>query len=338
MTDLVIIADDLTGAGDSATLFAERAATGITLDGAASWPELPVLAVDTDSRYTTPTEAARRVAAAAERARGLGARAYKKIDSLLRGNVAAEVAAAARALGSAERPALAVVAPAFPSTGRTTVEGVVLVHGEPLPAPQHGRVAAVLAEADLTTAGAPLDRQGGPAALAELLASAWGDGVDAVVVDAVADKDLARVVQATAKLDFPVLLVGSGGLARPLRTLVPLSQAPSVAAADIQGPVLVVVGSYAEQARAQREELVRAGFGEVFLEPPISRPRRRPCGKGWELAMSSWLPILDCRSAERTPSRSPRPWPRPPWPSSTTSGCWWPPAERRRDPSSRPRE
>jgi uncharacterized protein YgbK (DUF1537 family) len=267
MTDLVIIADDLTGAGDSATLFAERAATGITLDGAASWPELPVLAVDTDSRYTTPTEAARRVAAAAERARGLGARAYKKIDSLLRGNVAAEVAAAARALGSAERPALAVVAPAFPSTGRTTVEGVVLVHGEPLPAPQHGRVAAVLAEADLTTAGAPLDRQGGPAALAELLASAWGDGVDAVVVDAVADKDLARVVQATAELDFPVLLVGSGGLARPLRTLVPLSQAPSVAAADIQGPVLVVAGSYAEQARAQREELVRAGFGEVFLEP-----------------------------------------------------------------------
>jgi len=60
--------------------------------------------VDTDSRYTTPTEAAQRVAAAAERAHGLGARVYKKIDSLLRGNVAAEVAAAARALGSAQRP------------------------------------------------------------------------------------------------------------------------------------------------------------------------------------------------------------------------------------------
>jgi 4-hydroxythreonine-4-phosphate dehydrogenase len=267
MTDLVIIADDLTGAGDSATLFAERAATGITLDAAAPWPELPVLAVDTDSRYTTPTEAARRVAAAAERALGLGARVYKKIDSLLRGNVAAEVAAAARALGSGERPALAVVAPAFPSTGRTTVEGVVLVHGEPLSAPQHGRVAAVLAEADLTTATAPLDRQGSPAALAELLASAWGDSVDGVVVDAVSDADLARVAQATADLEFPVLLVGSGGLARPLRALIPMSQAPSVAAADIQGPVLVVVGSYAEQARAQREELVRAGFGEVFLDP-----------------------------------------------------------------------
>jgi len=101
MTDLVIIADDLTGAGDSATLFAERATTGITLDAAAPWPDLPVLAVDTDSRYRIPTEAAGRVAAAAERARGLGARVYKKIDSLLRGNVAAEVAAAARALGSA---------------------------------------------------------------------------------------------------------------------------------------------------------------------------------------------------------------------------------------------
>jgi len=267
MTDLVIIADDLTGAGDSATLFAEGAATGITLDAAAPWPDLPVLAVDTDSRYAAPAEAARRVTAAAERAGALGAMVYKKIDSLLRGNVAAEVAAAARALGSGERPALAVVAPAFPSTGRTTVEGVVLVHGEPLATPAGGRVAELVAAHGLTTVAAPLDRQGGAAALAKLFTAAWGDGVDAVVVDAESDGDLGRVVEAINDLAFPLLLVGSGGLARPLRAIVPRSSASPTPATEPRGPALVVVGSYAEQARAQRKRLVGAGFGEVFLDP-----------------------------------------------------------------------
>jgi hypothetical protein len=294
---------------------------------------LPVLAVDTDSRYRVPTEAAGRVAAAAERARGLGARVYKKIDSLLRGNVAAEVAAAARALGSGDRPALAVVAPAFPSTGRTTVEGVVLVHGEPLSAPQHGRVAAVLAEADLTTARAPLDRQSRPTALAELLASAWGDGVDAVVVDAVSDADLARVAEATADLDFPVLLVGSGGLARPLRALIPMSDAPRC-----RRPAPRVRSWWWLAATpSRREPSVRSwsglGSGRSSSIQPTSQPRWRPCRKGWGLGMSSWLPILACRSAGRTPPRSPRPWLRPPWPSSTTSVSWSPPAGRRPDPS-----
>ena len=51
---------------------------------------------------------------------------YKKIDSTLRGNWAAEVAALQPLAG------VAIVAPSFPATGRTLHEARVLVHGEPL--------------------------------------------------------------------------------------------------------------------------------------------------------------------------------------------------------------
>ncbi|OAI65685.1 Hrp-dependent type III effector protein, partial [Ralstonia solanacearum] len=50
-------------------------------------------------------------------------RLYKKIDSTLRGNVAAEVAALVPVAG------LAVVAPAFPAAGRTTRNARQWLHG-----------------------------------------------------------------------------------------------------------------------------------------------------------------------------------------------------------------
>ena len=51
---------------------------------------------------------------------------FKKIDSTLRGNIAAETEAVLRAADAT----LAVCAPAFPGTGRTTVDGVQYAHGE----------------------------------------------------------------------------------------------------------------------------------------------------------------------------------------------------------------
>ena len=120
----MIQADDLTGAADTAVGFAaaglssRRAA--VARRGARSrcrrrrW-----------SPSTRPAVTSRR----RERARSGGgvvahcddrAWLYKKVDSTLRGNVAAELAAVERAL----RPSRVVVAPAFPALGRTTVDGV----------------------------------------------------------------------------------------------------------------------------------------------------------------------------------------------------------------------
>ena len=123
----VIQADDLTGAADTAVGFAAAGLETLVVpwrDGAlAEVPEAAVLAFDTASRDVDASVAADRAGAVARWfASHCDDRAwmYKKLDSTLRGNVAAELSAIERELS----PSQVVVAPAFPALGRTTVDGV----------------------------------------------------------------------------------------------------------------------------------------------------------------------------------------------------------------------
>ncbi|MFC5752797.1 four-carbon acid sugar kinase family protein [Actinomadura rugatobispora] len=259
MTEVVIVADDLTGAADSAVPFAARASTAVALDEA--WPRARVVAVDTDSRYSPEAVAAERVGKAVARGRADGARIVKKIDSTLRGNVGAEIAAAREAAGGR---VLAVVAPAFPATGRTVSGGVVRVGGEPLPGRRYGGdVVALLAAAGLRARRIGLDAVRGPG-LDARFAQALRDGLDAVVCDGETDADLRAVCDAAGD-GTATLLVGSGGLTAALaRTLGP---AEPVAVTAPAGPALVVIGSYSELARAQRAELVAGGWTPVHVGP-----------------------------------------------------------------------
>jgi len=278
MTGLVIVADDLTGAADSAALLTCRGRTSIVLDAEGEWPPDDVLAVDTDSRHCEADVAAERVAAGTRRAHRLGAQVVKKIDSTMRGNIAAELRALAGVLADEGKPTMLVVAPAFPATGRTTRGGVVHVDGRSLPANgSGGDVVALLERAGIRTHG--LDAHVDERALARLLEEAHRDGRDAVVVDAETDRHLAAVVAAARLATVPVVLVGSGGLTRPLADIPPDSSgAPSPAdragapsPADgarterRTGPTLVVVGSYADVSRLQRSRLVDAGARPVTL-------------------------------------------------------------------------
>jgi uncharacterized protein YgbK (DUF1537 family) len=119
----VIQADDLTGAADSAVGFAAAGLSTVVLP----WPfgevpEAEVVAFDTASRDVSADVAASRAGAVA---RWFSAHCdssawfYKKLDSTLRGNIAAELAAVERELS----PSRVVVAPAFPALGRTTLHG-----------------------------------------------------------------------------------------------------------------------------------------------------------------------------------------------------------------------
>jgi D-threonate/D-erythronate kinase len=116
----VIQADDLTGAADTAVGFAAAGLPTVVLpwrEGVLEQvPEAAVVAFDTASRDVAAPERAGAVAEWCDS----GAWFYKKVDSTLRGNVAAELAAVEGAL----RPSRVVVAPAFPALGRTTVDGV----------------------------------------------------------------------------------------------------------------------------------------------------------------------------------------------------------------------
>jgi len=268
VTRLVIIADDLTGAGDSAAALAEVATVSVVLDASSSWPAATVLAVDTDSRHIEPAEAAQRVSFVANRAREAGAAVLKKVDSTLRGNVGTEVRAAADALAVDGRRPLIVMAPAFPAVGRTTSAGTVLVHGRRLErGPHRGDIAVLLDAVGLSHR--TIERST-TAVLAQAMHAAFTAGLDALIVDVAVDADLDAVVRAAQSVTVPTLMVGSGGIVRPLRDRWPAEggsgdRTGSGHAAPPAGSTLFVVGSYAPEARAQCDRLVATGVSPAWI-------------------------------------------------------------------------
>ncbi|QDL69384.1 hypothetical protein DNK48_08195 [Streptomyces malaysiensis subsp. malaysiensis] len=186
--------------------------------------------MDLDSRYRPATEAAEavrealRLSSPDENAPDeLDTLVLKKIDSLLRGNVAAEIAALA------EGGAGVVLAPALPIAGRVVRSGVVHLGGvalhesdawraETLPPP--ASVAHALG--GLPTALVPLTtvRASRRTLLTALRTAAAAGRV--AICDAETDADLDAVVEAALAEGPRMRLVGSGGLAlalgRHLRT------------------------------------------------------------------------------------------------------------------------
>ena len=183
-----MIADDLTGACDAAAAFAAQGfETRVLLEpGSEAVAEAELTVVSTDSRDDVAGDAAEKAAAAC---RWMGERnisvLFKKIDSVLRGNIEAEVAAVMNACGFGS----AVLTPAFPAMGRTVRQGALRVFGKQ---PDYGP--------DLETMF-----------LSQAAVS---------VEDAETHEDLAAIVEAALARNPVPLLVGSGGLAGPTaRTL-----------------------------------------------------------------------------------------------------------------------
>jgi hypothetical protein len=117
MRNWLIIADDLTGAGDCGIAFARRGMpTNVAWGGMAGAEG--ALAINANSRGMTAEEAAACHCDLLQAVLGRpGTRLYKKIDSTLRGQPAAELAATLGALRARKMGSLAIVAPAF-SGGR----------------------------------------------------------------------------------------------------------------------------------------------------------------------------------------------------------------------------
>jgi D-threonate/D-erythronate kinase len=289
--NLVILADDLSGAADCAIGFALAGArTAVTLGAtrpAAAEP-VDVVAADTNSRRLASAAAARETIAAWHALAAPGWHLYKKIDSTLRGNWVAEVAALREVAG------LAIVAPAFPDTGRVMRDARVFVNGTPLHETDtwrlegrhvHTDVRAMLAtegiEAELVRVDA---LRGEPASLISLLHDAMRRGVHALVVDAEQRADLALLARVSTRLDGAFFWVGSGGLARELAQLSIVGrpeQPPRAAtathtrAAHRRRAVLVMAGSLSSVTRRQCERLRErcSDLVELTVPPCVLRAR-----------------------------------------------------------------
>ena len=238
---LGIVADDLSGAAECASHALLRVSRSTVVlspgpardggraggepgpDGA---PAHPVVTVDTDSRRLSAEGAVRAIRAAAPLVAGADV-VVKKVDSLLRGHVGAEVAALADALQRTP-----VVAVANPALDRVVRDGMLRVAGTPLHetdlwAIEPGAAPMTVAEAlqplaSVVVLQATLDR--GVDAVAEALAAAREAGLVAVC-DAATEADL-EVVHAAATRAPGALLVGSGALAAVAARALPADAEP----------------------------------------------------------------------------------------------------------------
>lgn len=181
---VAIIADDLTGSLDTGTPFVEAGlSVAVAIDVEAAGKALEtgaeVVVVNTASRGLPEVEAAARVRVVAETLRAAGSAIFmKKIDSRLKGNVAAESIALADVLGLKT----ILMAPAIPDQERITYRGCVVGRGVEHPLP----IAALFA----------------------------GFGRDVMVADAEDDADLDIVVAENDWLS--TLAVGARGLGSAL--------------------------------------------------------------------------------------------------------------------------
>ena len=295
----MIVADDLSGAADTAVAFARDGRRPVVRWRTAhAWLESSdppeVLALDTETRSGSAQSAAEATTLAVGAARRLDAGIlFKKIDSTLRGHVGSEVAAALDAWGT---PAMAVVAPAFPEVGRTTRLGCQLVNGTPLPA---SAIAPRLDAAGLRTQLIDLSEVRSEG-LAECLVAHSRAGVRAVVCDADCPDDLVRIARAALSRGREIVWVGSGGLARALAaeqvrdTAAPEAGRLSAALSAAGRPVLIVVGSATTTARQQAQCLADAGATRIAV--PLSALREAgPDGRDSEI-----LAVLCDRLAEGT--------------------------------------
>ena len=190
----------------------------MALDGRARL-RAPVLAIDLDTRALPEEAACAKVehAFSGRRAREADI-LFKKIDSTLRGHVAAELRAARAALGP-DRPIL--VAPAFPAQGRTVKDGRVYVNGTPL---RGGNLARVLRDGNVT------------------------------LCDAESDADLRAIARSGLALEPRPLFVGSAGLARALAAALP-RRSKTRRARLPRGEIAVVVGSASPVSARQAKRL-----------------------------------------------------------------------------------
>ncbi len=260
---LGVIADDLTGANDVGAMLHRAGLTVCVLAYGAKLEETPLcdaLVLDTNSRLLTPQQAYQRVRQAAQTLAQLGCkRFYKKLCSVFRGNIGAELDALADFL---EEHSIPVVA-AFPENGRVTRNAVHYVHGKKLEDSEfrHDPIHPMTESNLVDILRKQTERrvchigwkavQAGTKSCHEAMSASSGPGGTYFLFDAVESKDLQVIAQTVA--DRPVI-GASSALAEYVGRFVdrraprPALTLPLAAGA---GGVLSVCGSVTPQTQAQ---------------------------------------------------------------------------------------
>jgi 4-hydroxythreonine-4-phosphate dehydrogenase len=282
---MLILADDLSGAADCGVACVSAGLnTVVVLKETDGDVATDVLSLDADTRRMDPDAAASEVGKIVRKyASNQDLLLYKKIDSTLRGNVAVELAAALDTYRSVQEDkvgTVAVMAPAFPAIGRTTVNGIQLAHGQPLHDLDIWRLQGItgrayipdmLRGAGLKCALLQLDviRSTHDALSYQMKLSA--NESDVLVCDAETDADLRSIASASMDLERKPIWVGSAGLAYQLPNAAGIASTMKVEPITLPphpGPLLFVIGSLSRNSIEQVRILISSSETLALSVPP----------------------------------------------------------------------
>ncbi len=315
---LLILADDLTGAADSAARCHHAGlAAHVALRVAAGPLPVGALAFTTDSRYLTAAAAAEQVRYVLTMFSGPQAahlpinqesptnQWYKKIDSTLRGNIGAELDAMLEILTPPGAQPCAVICPAFPAQGRGLVDGY-LVYAQAAARPLH--LPTILSSQTTRPVRLiPLAAvRAGVTQLTATLLHAQRQGTQIFVIDALRDDDLTTLLAAAQSVLAHALFCGSAGLIEPLaRTYArqtPAAQANPQASVQVRKPILAVIGSGSDMAHRQLAALRQREQARcVELQPDLSSTMTL---RDLTTPLTDWVIHLP-QPAEQTPLEGP---------------------------------
>jgi uncharacterized protein YgbK (DUF1537 family) len=283
MRQILIIADDLSGAADCGMACAGSGLhTVVMLGNSVSAVDADVLAVDADTRGLDPKRAVWETAMLMRRYMSSREQVvFKKLDSTLRGNVGAELAAVLTTQRGAtpQGHVVAVLAPAFPANGRTTLQGKQFLNGKPLEEMEiwqrEGKqgssyIPAMLEEAGMRSAVLTLETIRSSNGSLRKKMTQLAEDIDVLVCDAEIDQDLQAIAGAAVALGHSTVWAGSAGLAYHLPKAIALT--PTLPAISDQplasGPTLFVVGSSAGISREQVRVLTSSSKVRMITIPP----------------------------------------------------------------------
>ncbi len=268
MIKLAAIADDLTGANDTALQFAKRnirSCVKINFTPEDFSEDKDVIVIDSDSRDLDAKTAYMKVQEICTTIHKYDVHCiYKKIDSTLRGNIGAEI----QAVDDVFKPELVIIAPAYPINERITIGGYHLLNGMPLElteianAPKtpvkDSYIPDILAKQVKDKNFAILDFltiRKGYKAVEEKIKGFVDSGVNWIVCDAVEDKNFMTIMDAVKSFDR-ILWVGSAGLADYITYFYNWIGKEKYAQDIRQGPVLICAGSVSHTTQEQIRTLL----------------------------------------------------------------------------------
>lgn len=284
-TNVVIIADDLTGANDTGVQFCKAGlSTTVLLEGDKLLNNqigLKVTVINTDTRALSKESAYEHVSQLAKKlSNEQNCLVYKKIDSMMRGNIGTEI----DALMDHINFDFCVVVPAYPRNSRITVGGYHMVKNvlledsdaskDPKCPMNESFLPNLVSEQSKRQVGHIDIKKIRSNAIQQEVEQLLSNHKEIMTFDSVVDSDLKAITYQLFNSKYKILWVGSAGLAFSLSELISDNKNDlNIVSNDSDNgkvkllPALAVAGSLSSVTREQIAFLKEQGVELISLDP-----------------------------------------------------------------------